>query len=275
MQLLTNFIESKEGLTMIRAQSLTSNGWLNTYYLIDTGATLSLFSPEVCRIKEGFDNITDLKGITLISQKCTAVVLLSDKTMKIDGNVIDYDILPSVDGKRLSGILGVEFLEKNRLILDFFNGGVYLKEHVASVTNEYSFISMNLGLNGCYIPTILLNYNNHQLPFIIDTGATNNMVVPAISYNSVGIKDSESYLIKGLVSSSLAKECELNFYIQMYKKGKIRRYDFSDVFTLIEQDSIVGHSVFNTNYGIIGNVFIQRQKWIIDFSARKIYERLE
>lgn len=275
MQLLTNFIESKEGLTMIRAQSLTSNGWLNTYYLIDTGATLSLFSPEVCRIKEGFDNITDLKGITLISQKCTAVVLLSDKTMKIDGNVIDYDILPSVDGKRLSGILGVEFLEKNRLILDFFNGGVYLKEHVASVTNEYSFISMNLGLNGCYIPTILLNYNNHQLPFIIDTGATNNMVVPAISYNSVGIKDSESYLIKGLVSSSLAKECELNFYIQMYKKGKIRRYDFSDVFTLIEQDSVVGHSVFNTNYGIIGNVFIQRQKWIIDFSARKIYERLE
>lgn len=216
MQLLTNFIESKEGLTMIRAQSLTSNGWLNTYYLIDTGATLSLFSPEVCRIKEGFDNITDLKGITLISQKCTAVVLLSDKTMKIDGNVIDYDILPSVDGKRLSGILGVEFLEKNRLILDFFNGGVYLKEHVASVTNEYSFISMNLGLNGCYIPTILLNYNNHQLPFIIDTGATNNMVVPAISYNSVGIKDSESYLIKGLVSSSLAKECELNFYIQMH-----------------------------------------------------------
>lgn len=275
MQLLTNFIESKEGLTMIRAQSLTSNGWLNTYYLIDTGATLSLFSPEVCRIKEGFDNITDLKGITLISQKCTAVVLLSDKTMKIDGNVIDYDILPSVDGKRLSGILGVEFLEKNRLILDFFNGGVYLKEHVASVTNEYSFISMNLGLNGCYIPTILLNYNNHQLPFIIDTGATNNMVVPAISYNSVGIKDSESYLIKGLVSSSSAKECELNFYIQMYKKGKIRRYDFSDVFTLIEQDSIVGHSVFNTNYGIIGNVFIQRQKWIIDFSARKIYERQE
>lgn len=275
MQLLTNFIESKEGLTMIRAQSLTSNGWLNTYYLIDTGATLSLFSPEVCRIKEGFDNITDLKGITLISQKCTAVVLLSDKTMKIDGNVIDYDILPSVDGKRLSGILGVEFLEKNRLILDFFNGGVYLKEHVASVNNEYSFISINLGLNGCYIPTILLNYNNHQLPFIIDTGATNNMVVPSISYNCVGIKDSESYLIRGLVSSSLAKEYELNFYIQMHKKGKIRRYDFSDVFTLIEQDPIVGHSVFNTNYGIIGNVFIQRQKWIIDFSARKIYERLE
>lgn len=275
MQLLTNFIESKEGLTMIRAQSLTSNGWLNTYYLIDTGATLSLFSPEVCRIKEGFDNITDLKGITLISQKCTAVVLLSDKTMKIDGNVIDYDILPSVDGKRLSGILGVEFLEKNRLILDFFNGGVYLKEHVASVNNEYSFISINLGLNGCYIPTILLNYNNHQLPFIIDTGATNNMVVPAISYNCVGIKDSESYLIRGLVSSSLAKEYELNFYIQMHKKGKIRRYDFSDVFTLIEQDPIVGYSVFNTNYGIIGNVFIQRQKWIIDFSARKIYERLE
>lgn len=275
MQLLTNFIESKEGLTMIRAQSLTSNGWLNTYYLIDTGATLSLFSPEVCRIKEGFDNITDMKGITLISQKCTAVVLLSDKTMKIDGNVIDYDILPSVDGKRLSGILGVEFLEKNRLILDFFNGGVYLKEHVASVNNEYSFISINLGLNGCYIPTILLNYNNHQLPFIIDTGATNNMVVPAISYNCVGIKDSESYLIRGLVSSSLAKEYELNFYIQMHKKGKIRRYDFSDVFTLIEQDPIVGHSVFNTNYGIIGNVFIQRQKWIIDFSARKIYERLE
>lgn len=268
MQLLTNFIESKEGLTMIRAQSLTSNGWLNTYYLIDTGATLSLFSPEVCRIKEGFDNITDLKGITLISQKCTAVVLLSDKTMKIDGNVIDYDILPSVDGKRLSGILGVEFLEKNRLILDFFNGGVYLKEHVASVNNEYSFISINLGLNGCYIPTILLNYNNHQLPFIIDTGATNNMVVPAISYNCVGIKDSESYLIRGLVSSSLAKEYELNFYIQMHKKGKIRRYDFSDVFTLIEQDPIVGHSVFNTNYGIIGNVFIQRQKWIIDFSEK-------
>lgn len=38
MQLMTKFIESKEGLTMIRAQVKTSNGWQNKYFVIDTGA---------------------------------------------------------------------------------------------------------------------------------------------------------------------------------------------------------------------------------------------
>ena len=46
MQLMTKFIESKEGLTMIRTQVKTSNGWQNKYFVIDTGATISLFSPD-------------------------------------------------------------------------------------------------------------------------------------------------------------------------------------------------------------------------------------
>lgn len=37
MQLLTKFIDSKEGLTMIRAQAQTSNDWQNKYLLLIQG----------------------------------------------------------------------------------------------------------------------------------------------------------------------------------------------------------------------------------------------
>ena len=97
---------------MIRAQTLTSNGWINTYYIIDTGAAKSLFSPEVSKVKGSCDYVTDLYGVTLMSQRCTAVLSLAEHIMTVDGNVIDYDILPSVAGKHLSGILGADFSVK-------------------------------------------------------------------------------------------------------------------------------------------------------------------
>lgn len=273
MQLLAFFIESKEGHTMIRAQTLTSNGWINTYYIIDTGAAKSLFSPEVSKVKGFCDYITDLNGVTLMSQRCTAVLSLAEHIMTVDGNVIDYDILPSVAGKHLSGILGVDFFEKYHIILDFSNGGIYLRESWEKETNEYPFIPMNL--ESYHIPMILLNFQNHKLPFVVDTGATNNMMVPAITYNSKEMMNRDSYVIKGLISSCFAKECEVDFYIQMYREGKIVRYDFFDIFAFIERDTIVRSSIFNTIYGLIGNDFIHRQKWIIDFAERKIYINVE
>lgn len=132
-----------------------------------------------------------------------------------------------------------------------------------------------MNLESYHIPMILLNLQNHKLPFVVDTGATNNMMVPAITYNSKEMMNRESYVIKGLISSCFAKECEVDFYIQMYREGKIVRYDFFGIFAFIERDTIVRSSIFNTIYGLIGNDFIHRQKWIIDFAERKIYINVE
>lgn len=78
MQLMTKFIESKEGLTMIRTQVKTSNGWQNKCFVIDTGATISLFSPEVCKTRKIRDSIIDLSGNILVSQRCTAILSLAE-----------------------------------------------------------------------------------------------------------------------------------------------------------------------------------------------------
>lgn len=110
MQLMTKFIESKEGLTMIRAQVKTSNGWQNKYFVIDTGATMSLFSPEVCKTRNICDSIMDLSGNILVSQRCTTILSLAEKDMSIDGHVVDYEIFPKIAGKQVSGLLGVDFL---------------------------------------------------------------------------------------------------------------------------------------------------------------------
>lgn len=180
MQLMTKFIESKEGLTMIRTQVKTSNGWQNKCFVIDTGATISLFSPEVCKTRKICDSIIDLSGNILVSQRCTAILSLAEKDMSIDGHVVDYEISPKIAGKQVSGLLGVDFFIKNRIILDFDNGEMYQKEAYKVAANNLTFVPMKVGIKGFLIPTISLSCNNHELTFTVDTGATSNMITHTI-----------------------------------------------------------------------------------------------
>ena len=276
MQLMTKFIESKEGLTMIRAQVKTSNGWQNKYFVIDTGATISLFSPEVYKTRNICDSIMDLSGNILVSQRCTAILSLAEKDMSIDGHVVDYEIFPKISGKQVSGLLGVDFFIKNRIILDFDNGEMYQKEACKFAANNLTFVPMKVGIKGFLIPTISLSCNNHELTFIVDTGATSNMITHTIYDMGKKIKDIEPYIMKGLVSSYLAKECELEFQIKMSYAGRLIKRIFLDVFTFIEHGSAISKtSVLNAVHGLIGNDFIHKNKWIIDFAEEKIFRKLE
>ena len=276
MQLMTKFIESKEGLTMIRTQVKTSNGWQNKCFVIDTGATISLFSPEVCKTRKICDSIIDLSGNILVSQRCTAILSLAEKDMSIDGHVVDYEIFPKIAGKQVSGLLGVDFFIKNRIILDFDNGEMYQKEACKVAANNLIFVPMKVGIKGFLIPTISLSCNNHELTFIVDTGATSNMITHTIYDMGKKIKDIEPYIMKGLVSSYLAKECELEFQIKMSYAGRLIKHIFLDVFTFIEHGSAISKiSVLNAVHGLIGNDFIHKNKWIIDFAEEKIFRKLE
>jgi hypothetical protein len=276
MQLMTKFIESKEGLTMIRTQVKTSNGWQNKCFVIDTGATISLFSPEVCKTRKICDSIIDLSGNILVSQRCTAILSLAEKDMSIDGHVVDYEIFPKIAGKQVSGLLGVDFFIKNRIILDFDNGEMYQKEACKVAANNLTFVPMKVGIKGFLIPTISLSCNNHELTFIVDTGATSNMITHTIYDMGKKIKDIEPYIMKGLVSSYLAKECELEFQIKMSYAGRLIKHIFLDVFTFIEHGSAISKtSVLNAVHGLIGNDFIHKNKWIIDFAEEKIFRKLE
>mgnify|MGYP004511804037 FL=1 len=276
MQLMTKFIESKEGLTMIRAQVKTSNGWQNKYFVIDTGATISLFSPEVCKTRKISDSIMDLSGNILVSQRCTAILSLAEKDMSIDGHVVDYEIFPKIAGKQVSGLLGVDFFIKNRIILDFDNGEMYQKEACKVAANNLTFVPMKVGIKGFLIPTISLSCNNHELTFIVDTGATSNMITHTISNMGKKNKDIEPYIMKGLVCSYLVKECELEFQIRMLYVGRFIKHTFLDVFTFIEHGTAISKSsVLNSVHGLIGNDFIHKNKWIIDFAEGKIFRKLE
>lgn len=276
MQLMTKFIESKEGLTMIRTQVKTSNGWQNKCFVIDTGATISLFSPEVCKTRKICDSIIDLSGNILVSQRCTAILSLAEKDMSIDGHVVDYEIFLKIAGKQVSGLLGVDFFIKNRIILDFDNGEMYQKEACKVAANNLTFVPMKVGIKGFLIPTISLSCNNHELTFIVDTGATSNMITHTIYDMGKKIKDIEPYIMKGLVSSYLAKECELEFQIKMSYAGRLIKHIFFDVFTFIEHGSAISKtSVLNAVHGLIGNDFIHKNKWIIDFAEEKIFRKLE
>ena len=102
------------------------------------------------------------------------------------------------------------------------------------------------------------------------------MITHTIYDMSKKIKDIEPYIMKGLVSSYLAKEYELEFQIKMSYAGRLIKHVFLDVFTFIEYGSAISKtSVLNAVHGLIGNDFIHKNKWIIDFAEEKIFRKLE
>lgn len=160
--------------------------------------------------------------------------------------------------------------------MDFDNGEMYQKEACKVAANNLTFVPMKVGIKGFLIPTISLSCNNHELTFIVDTGATSNMITHTIYDMNKKIKDIEPYIMKGLVSCYLAKECELEFQIKMSYAGRLIKHIFLDVFTFVEHGSAISKtSVLNAIHGLIGNDFIHKNKWIIDFAEGKIFRKLE
>jgi hypothetical protein len=259
------------GVVVVRAQLLGYPDTLN--FIMDTGSGgISLDSTTCIRL-----NITPvltdklIMGIGGVRQ----LRYVNDRslklgTMQIDSlnfHVSDYDILSSVYGDRIDGIIGFSFLSRYIVKIDYDSSVmyVYTKGNIKYPRGGYAFKPNIVSLP---VESAVLRDSREVTPrFYFDTGAGLCLLL-----NSDFVKDSSLLYPdkKPLPTQAQGMGGKANMQVTIIKEFKLGPYKFRNVPTHIFDDE---YNVTSYPYlaGLIGNDVLRRFNIILNYDKKIFY----
>ncbi|MHC4110713.1 MAG: aspartyl protease family protein [Planctomycetota bacterium] len=230
-------------------------------FLLDTGSSHTAFDTS---LKHELGEVTKVKkGLTAGSRIVTEfynapAAFLGPLNVKDCGEVacLDLKMVSLVLGKQISGLLGMNFLNKYIVQIDYDNGTLLflqpLQKRHSGWGNELS-----ISYNSHGIPTITGNiYDSIKVDFQIDTGATNstgglssNIFDQILSEKELKTSEELIATASGIVQSREARIGNLS----------VGSFEY--------QDLIFGEA----NWSHLGLLFLSRHIVTLDFPNNRIY----
>ena len=260
--------------------------------LVDSGSTTNILSPEIaeqtglmCKLDEE-DTISSIsKEVMRVSQVRFSFVLGTQQFSETF--CISNQQLPiSVKGMKVLGILGNQFLQKHRLVLDYSDYTLHtsnVSPSNLSIEDCSFFFPMDIGLQFYGLPVLSVKQNGKELVTLVDTGSTTNMISrQTLTENEFKHRRLEGKdVIVNVIGEVEVDEARVWFnMMSLYK---------DDVCELIRHDkfSVLPCNIMTPEIGdcdtngdqlppievLLGSPFIARERWILDFGANIIYKR--
>ena len=266
----TRLIETEEGFVLIQGGISQGTCTRSAYFLVDTGASHSLFATETPRGNKVMMIATTFNG-TMPAHMGMVSLMVANVGVNINGYLVQQDQFPKIDGYRIAGILGTDFLLANKVTLDFNKGLFHLHftHHNAPIVTNY--YSMELGLNSYKVPVLVLENSGICFFFIVDSGANNNMI-DADSLDlmqNVTQNDAGQFHISSLSSSTLATEYSISFKLH----SAVHAQPIQDSFVCTNFGAnllVANHDLFRIN-GVMGQPFLRKHKVILDYHRKIFY----
>lgn len=267
---------SKDGYSLIKAKILLGKEWRDGYFIIDTGSSRSLIvgtSGLNFRRQETINGISDKEsygktGFTKID--------ISETIFPFGCLEIKQQQMPKVEYTTL-GIIGVDFLLKNKIVVDYNKIAMYQSYKKSLRFNDGSIgaIKMNLGLKEYGVP-VMASVKDGQCCFLIaDTGSIMNIISEKISslLNIPNVDYSDMSLIEGINGTITIARRLITLRILMQQDGKTIPLVLKDVFGIKQsKGSLLG--LDSANYeidGIIGNKLLLNEGWVFDFCNKIMF----
>jgi hypothetical protein len=259
------------GVVVVKAQLVGYPDTLN--FIMDTGSGgISLDSITCVRL-----NITPLltdkfiSGIGGIRQlryvNNRSLIIGNIRVDSLNFHVSDYDILSSVYGDRIDGIIGLSFYSRYIIKIDYDSNLIY----VYSRGNfKYPKGGFTLKPNIVSLPIVgaaLRDVRDVSANFYFDTGAGLCLLLNSDFINDSSILNTEK---KPLPTQAQGMGGKANMKVTTMKEFKLGPYRFRNIPTHIFDD------VFNvTSYpflaGLIGNDVLRRFNIILNYEKRIFY----
>lgn len=268
---------------------LGGNKIAQAYFLLDTGSEGNRLSSSLLEhldettLVPGKESKTVALGDTLSGciHKCRFKV--GEQVFEEEFSVTEsFDCSGYLDGVYLLGILGTRFFYNNKLVLDYEE--LCLRNHTTLMVEEgmknIGFaMDMMFGLENWNLPVVAVsNGNNNYYCMIVDSGNDKNSItLKCIQEGRFPGKDNEGlYNVWGCGwehSSVKSKNIEMYLLGMTLEDGilaeipvKLDFFVFPDVEYFIKSGENAEHI-----HGLLGNDFLYRNKVIIDYGNRCIY----
>ncbi|MFI5155765.1 MAG: aspartyl protease family protein, partial [Chitinophagales bacterium] len=259
------------GIVVIRAQFSDYPDTLN--FILDTGSGgISLDSATCARLKIPLQMsdriIRGIAGIRQVSFAYNQKLRLSGLTVdSLDFHVNDYDILSSVYGDKIDGIIGYSFFSRYIVRIDYDSSKVYIysKGYMKYPKGGFLFrpILANLPIQSARIRDAL----DITSRFYFDTGAglclllSSDFVTDSALLNSKKIMmPTQAEGLGGKANMKLTTVKDLKF--GPYRFRNVPTYVFDDEFNVTSYPSLGG---------LIGNDILRRFNVLLNYERREIY----
>ncbi len=259
------------GIVVIRAQFADYPDTLN--FILDTGSGgISLDSATCARLKIPLQIsdriIRGIAGIRQVSFAYNQKLRLSGLTVdSLDFHVNDYDILSSVYGDKIDGIIGYSFFSRYIVRIDYDSSKVYIysKGYMKYPKGGFLFrpILANLPIQTARIRDAL----DITSRFYFDTGAGLCLLLSSDFVTDSALLNSKKVMMPTQAEGLGGKA---NMMLTTVKDLKFGPYRFRNVPTYVFDDE------FNvTSYpslgGLIGNDILRRFNVLLNYERREIY----
>lgn len=198
--------------------------------------------------------------------------------------VSDSDIFKSPLGKKLIGIIGVDFLIKHKIVLDYSKEELRISDCIPVDYGESKFyFPMIYGMNLYGLPVVGFSNGEKEYTVVVDSGANQTLMtqyvlddsgirkdllpetrkVQCIDYESTDTNFYKAEL--SLISCSKRAE-KINFY---QKEDTVQ--SIKDIKYLKEESKSKDGKIIPPICGLLSSAFMHRNKWVLDFGSGEIY----
>lgn len=183
------------------------------------------------------------------------------------------------------GILGNEFMQRHRLVIDYANGTCHTSEvnpSNLSIADCDYFFPMDIGLKVYGVPVLPMMQNGKEIVTLADTGATNNAIASQ-TITEHGLKHEfleEGDVMIGLGGQVEAKDVVVNFNLMTLRgDNDVEEVNHQDLFKSLPHYLIPPFTRGDNQYppieALVSSEFMARHGWILDFGAKIIYKLKE
>ena len=263
-------IETEEGFYVIEGAVCSFTGLRHAYFLVDTGASNSIFAADVADcIKD--DSLIEELGDTIPTKTGMASLIIQNVRLSMRGHFVERETLPSIKGYDIRGILGSDFFLANNMVLDFSKNELYQHQFRNNEMKRMDYYSMKLGLDSYRVPVIVLESNGICFFFILDSGSNYNVISSCSMECTQGSSEvnTGTFCIQGLRTHSWGTEYIVPFKIKSFAGERTVTERFVCPYNRL---SIVKcrHTLFDIN-GVIGTTFLRKHKVVLDYHQKIFY----
>lgn len=263
--------------------------------LVDSGSTANILSPEmadsICMLCKLEDKVSPISSIAHISMDFNNVrfsFALGGKLFHETFCVSQQPLPIQIKGMNVIGILGVQFLEQYRLVIDYDDYSIHTSEvspNSLAISDCDFFFPMEIGLNTYGLPVLSVKQNGKDLVTLVDTGATCNMIAEQtlVDNEFKCLRLNEKDVMMGLTGEVDVEEALVSFNMVSLTDDDVceitRKYLFMVlpyyICTMNESDSENSEENLPPIEVLLGSPFMANEGWILDFGAKIIYKLKE
>jgi PDZ domain/Aspartyl protease len=259
------------GVVVIKAKFANYPDSLN--FIMDTGSGgISLDSATCVRLKiptiPSDRTIRGIAGIRQVNFTYNQKLHINGLTVdSLDFHVNDYDVLSSVYGDKIDGIIGYSFFSRYIVKIDYDSSKVYIYSKGYMKYPKGGYL-LKPTLNNLPIQALRLRDGTDVVSrFYFDTGAGLNLLLSADFVTDSALLASKKVMVP-TQAEGLGGKANMN--LTSIKELRIGPYKFKNVPTYVFDDEYNVTS-YPSLGGLVGNDILRRFNVILNYERREIY----